>query len=302
VKTKCASCRIAKAPPFGQSSALHCRTISAAQERYLDFHAFTLIELLIVIAIIGILAGLLLPAVGRAQAKSQSSICQSNLRQIVLAWIVYAEDNDDRLAGSIAVDGVNQRGSWVLGNARLDRTASNITAGLIFPYVPDARAYRCPSDRSTVEKEKSLLRTRSYTLNGWMNSSQWEGGNSWGPENFKNMPRKLSQILRPAPSGTFVFIDENEKSIDDGLWNTPPSALIAPGVPVLRLDADARWGNLPTDRHNGGANVAFADSHVVSHKWLWRKLNWHPTQGGQAPQNSLDLQDLIWTLMVSPVE
>jgi prepilin-type N-terminal cleavage/methylation domain-containing protein len=57
MKTRYTFWRVAKAPPFGQSSALHYRTISAAQHRYLDFHAFTLIELLTVIAIIAILPG-----------------------------------------------------------------------------------------------------------------------------------------------------------------------------------------------------------------------------------------------------
>src|SRR5262245_55723728 len=84
--------------------------------------AFTLIELLVVIAIISILAGLLLPAMSGAKAKGQSAVCQSNLKQLTMGWIAYANDNDDRLAGSIAVSHVNQPGSWVLGNTKQDRT------------------------------------------------------------------------------------------------------------------------------------------------------------------------------------
>src|SRR5436190_15374930 len=133
--------------------------------------SFTLTELLVVIAIIAILAGLLLPSLSRAKASAQSAVCQSNLRQLALGWTLYAANNDDRLAGSISVRRVNQPGSWVLGNARQDRTASNIMSGVMFQYASAVGAYRCPADRSTVASGDGPLRTRSYTMNGWMNSS-----------------------------------------------------------------------------------------------------------------------------------
>ncbi|MDA3963583.1 MAG: type II secretion system protein [Planctomycetota bacterium] len=62
-------------------------------------NGFTLIELLVVISIIAVMVGLLLPAIGMARSSANSLICQNNQRQMMIAAVVYADDNEDRLPG-----------------------------------------------------------------------------------------------------------------------------------------------------------------------------------------------------------
>jgi len=63
---------------------------------------FTLIELLVVIAIIAILMAILMPALNRAREQGKRAACLSNLKQLTLAWILYADDNDDRIVNGEA--------------------------------------------------------------------------------------------------------------------------------------------------------------------------------------------------------
>jgi prepilin-type N-terminal cleavage/methylation domain-containing protein/prepilin-type processing-associated H-X9-DG protein len=239
---------------------------------------FTLLELLVVVAIIAILAALLLPVLSKGKDRGQSIACLNNLKQLQVAWEIYAGDNTDNLVPNKDDDDgtgnwVSLPGSWVLGNALLDVTTTNIQNGALFPYVKSAPAFRCPTDKSTVPGDLSLLRTRSYGLQMWLNGTE---------EGHYYIRRKTRSAQIPNPSKVFAFVDVSEWLIDSGVF------CINPNAPELGSERDV-WCYQPADRHNQGASLSFVDGHWEHYHWKYFKQlkNW-----SLPAVNEADLDDL----------
>jgi prepilin-type N-terminal cleavage/methylation domain-containing protein/prepilin-type processing-associated H-X9-DG protein len=234
---------------------------------------FTLIELLVVIAIIAILAALLLPTLAKAKAKGLQVACLNNLHQLQVAWQAYLNDNNEVLPANSAAGTASTLGTygipgaWVLGNAQMDSDLTNIESGTLFPYTPNVGTYHCPADNSTIH-QSSVPRIRSYSL-------QYNLSGEIGTTD-PDVIVKYSEIS-PAPALVFTFLDESSDSIDN------------PGFGSSRNPANT-WINMPSDRHNLGGNLTFADGHCEYWKWRVPKIFTYPGQPVAGPDDLVDLR------------
>jgi prepilin-type N-terminal cleavage/methylation domain-containing protein len=216
---------------------------------------FTLIELMIVVSIIVILAGMLSPALAKAKGKAHRTVCLSQFKQLSLCWTMYAQDNSGALVETYSFDpagGLNTN-VWVRGSmddspaygpietGKLDSTNVNtIVQGKLFPFNQSAAIYRCPSDRSTT---KSVPRVRSISINGWM------GGRPLAGQDEYRLFLKETDIISPGPSQALVFIDEHEKSINDGWF-------------AIDMRGSRGFIDVPGSRHDGAFTLSCADGHA----------------------------------------
>ena len=246
------------------------------KEKRAGRRAFTLIELLVVIAIIGILAALLLPALSNAKAKGTQVACLNNLRQLQTGWTLYLGDHnnlmpENKMTGLGRLGCVSTTNSWVVGNTQVSADLSLLQQGSIYAYTPNPGVYRCPADRSTLYGS-SEPRRRSYSMDSYLNGGLDVGiYGGYLPGNVI----ACSELL-PSPSAVFVFADENEPTIEDGVFL------------LYREPADF-WQNGPAHRHSQGANLSFADAHAEH--WHWQYPN-GIDGNGQTAANAQDMHDL----------
>jgi prepilin-type N-terminal cleavage/methylation domain-containing protein/prepilin-type processing-associated H-X9-DG protein len=207
--------------------ALH--PTAARRPRGRDRAGFTLIELLVVIAIIAILAAILFPVFAQAREKARHASCTSNLKQIGLAWQMYAQDYDERTL------------PWAPGTKNIGSNTVWIQE-MLQPYSKNRLVFTCPSDGS-----KELF---SYWRNVYLD--RWSGGDQRGCNEVT--PAALAEVQ--FPSNTPVMCDgPGNKG-----WNT---WALPPDHP---LQTNKAWSTGGSRRHNGAGNYLFVDGHVKTYR------------------------------------
>lgn len=186
---------------------------------------FTLIELLVVIAIIAILASLLLPALTRARAEGRKASCQSQIKQLYLALVFYADEQQETYVQTNPADGVH----WTERLANLG-------------YVKDPkRLYFEPG----VDASYGYRWNPAYGYVEYRQANNLQG-------------KKLSYVI--APAITAILCDLN--SLGTSSTDKTDYVITTRDVGSLNMNTVASYGNGFLGRHNDGDNFIFVDGHV----------------------------------------
>ena len=196
---------------------------------------FTLLELLIAIAIIGILLSLLLPSLGKAREHAYFAVCKSNNKQLMTAFALYAKNNENRTVFSnwISLDSTHDRG-WLYANGQKS-DPSHVEAGSFWPYLGSREVYHCPVHYDN--RDVGTQKLSSYTMNGMM---QHNGQLPWF-------------FINQFENNYIIFWETNENQT--GLWND--------GSDFPREQAN---GTKLTFRHDGPSTIGVIDGSIIVHK------------------------------------
>ena len=261
--------------------------------------AFTLVELLVVIAIIALLMAILMPALERAREQGIRTVCKNNLRQLMLAWNFYTDDNDGKIVcgyieeggdfetetGPWALDEIHyQERPWVLRDwPREDLTDDEmiraIKAGALFSYTKNVKLYKCPI--------AAFGEWRTYAVVDSMNADNLDAP-------IEMMLKHTSEIHKPHERAVFT---DDSGATPQGAWSIHYS------VP--------QWWDEPPNRHGDGGTWGFADGHSEYWKWQdphtyeynvtnegrWKHQDVDDLTGFNFAANSLDIpraQRAVW--------
>lgn len=226
---------------------------------------FTLIELLVVIAIIALLLAILLPSLGIAKDRARGILCVTNLRQLGVAWHLYAtENNDNMVRGHVWNRDSPDPVCWVGEpgvkdgdpiDEKIEQDKESIRRGSLFQYTEKVKLYHCPSDKSNKLSALTTYPYRSFAIPYYMNG---QGGHV-ADLNDRYVVKKVTKIV--TPDEKLIFLAEADPDGNWGSWEMSAK----PGRPIS--DTATRWSEGMAVWHNNSGSLAYADGHVELHKW-----------------------------------
>ena len=206
----------------------------------------TLIELLVVVGVISLLLALSFPALMRARNQAQGAVCAQNQKTLALAWLMYKDENDDRLVGGHVG---KYPYDWVQGltgvGTAIDRQKEGIRQGALYRYTGNkVEVFRCPADQRKLMPGQMAY--RSYSIAGGANGENWQ--NTFTPA------EKYSEILQHGSK--YVFVEEADpRGWNKGSWVLNP-------LGELWVDPLAVWHS------RSKSTLGYADGHAEIHRWV----------------------------------
>ena len=219
-----------------------------------------MIELLVVIAIVAILAAILFPVFAQAKEAAKKTQCVSNVRQLGLAWTMYATDADERACPSY-YDAGN-----VAWDFRFDGPDGKPELGLLGPYTKAGALNACPSFRPSTRWD------RPYT--GYAYNATYIGGDVM----LANHPEAAVGAIAD-PAGTVLFCDAGYFPRGSTVGVLPHNYLRAPSDPFFGI------GTVDF-RHQRAATVDYADGHARAVRTVFLPRSGAPTVGALSADDS----------------
>jgi len=219
---------------------------------------FTLIELLVVIAIIAVLMAILMPSLQRAREQGRRAVCLNNTKSLVLAWLMYAEQNDGKIPLAIASDNLAVEGCWIRKPAGAlpveapeEEQLKALEDGVLYRYAPNLKVFRCPV--------AGQYEMRTYSIVHAMNGADLGEGSP--------VCKRLQDIKRGGER--MVFIDDYGQDYD-AAW-------------AVHYNQPKWWNPIPM-RHGKGTVASHVDGHAEFYSWTdprtieWAQLSWQEAE------------------------